>query len=46
MVRYVTVTSRLADQLATVHQLAPTPRSRVGNSSAVISQNSGEIDAE
>lgn len=44
--RKVTVINRLADQLATVALLAPTPRTRFGNSSAVISQNSGEMLSE
>jgi hypothetical protein len=32
--------------LAVVAALDPAPRRRLGNSSAVISQNSGEIDSE
>ena len=45
-VRNVTLISRFALQLATVAALAPTARSRFGKSSAVISQNSGEMDSE
>jgi hypothetical protein len=36
----------LALQFATVATLAPAPRSQFGKSSALISQNSGEIDSE
>ncbi len=45
-VRKVTLTSRFALQLDTVAALAPTARRRFGKTSAVISQNNGEIDIE
>ena len=37
------LTSRLADQLATVERLAPVPRRRLGKISELISQNTGPM---